>query len=306
MKNRLLLIYIACSIFVSSCYRKKVEMKEQLVKNNEVEIFTQSFGEEKNPAILLISGATVSMLYWDEEFCTQLAANGFFVIRFDNRDVGKSTFYEPGEAQYDIVDLTNDVIAILDDYEIDQAHLVGMSLGGLISQIAAINYPERIQTMTLFATGPWGDSDPSIPEMDTRILDFHSKASSVDWTNEDSVVTYLIKGSQLMSGKKEFERERIENLIRAEFNRANNYISMFNHATLAGGEKFWDRLDEIQQPTLVIHGTEDKIWHYRNASVLVRKIKKSKLLTLEGTGHELHSQDWNVIIEGIKKHIKGD
>lgn len=283
-----------------------MEKKERMVKNNEVEIFTQSFGEEKNPAILLISGATVSMLYWDEKFCKQLAANGFFVIRFDNRDVGKSTFYESGKSNYDIVDLTNDVIAILDDYQINQVHLVGMSLGGLISQIAAINYPDKIQTVTLFATGPWGDSDPNIPEMDPRILNFHSKASSVDWTNEDSVVNYLIKGSKLMSGKKEFERERIENFIRAEFNRASNYISMFNHATLAGGEMFLNRLDEIQQPTLVIHGTDDKIWHYRNASVLVRKIKKSELLTLVGTGHELHSQDWDMIIEGITKHIKGD
>ncbi|WP_230981250.1 macrolide hydrolase EstT [Echinicola salinicaeni] len=276
----------------------------KVIKTNGIELYTESFGIETNPAILLVAGATVSMLYWDAEFCERLAEKGFFVIRYDNRDVGKSTFYEPGKAPYDIVDLTDDAIAILDGYKIGQAHFVGMSLGGLITQIAAINYPSRVQTLTLLSTGPWGDSDPSIPEMDTSILDFHSKAGTVNWTNEDSVVHYLIQGAQLMSGRKQFDKQRSENLIRAEFIRANNFISMFNHATLGGGEEFWNRLDEIKQPTLIIHGTEDKIWHYQHAGVLLEKLNDAKLITLEGTGHELHFDDWDTIIEGITKLIK--
>uniref|UniRef100_UPI003AF01079 alpha/beta fold hydrolase n=1 Tax=Escherichia coli TaxID=562 RepID=UPI003AF01079 len=71
-----------------------------------------------------------------------------------------------------MVDLTNDAIAILDGYEIDKAHFVGMSLGGLITQIAAIKFADRVSSLTLMSTGPWGDSDPTIPEMDTRIFRF--------------------------------------------------------------------------------------------------------------------------------------
>ena len=123
------------------------------------------------------------------------------------------------------------------------------------------------------------------------------------WTNEDSVVNYLIQGAELMSGKKQFDKQRSEKLIRAEFNRANNYISMFNHAALQGGEEYWNRLNEIKQPTLIIHGTDDKIWHYKNAGFLLEKIKGSNLITLEGTGHELHVDDWKSIIDGIEKHI---
>ncbi|HFG0185820.1 TPA: macrolide hydrolase EstT, partial [Escherichia coli] len=238
-------------------------MKEKIIKTNGIELCTESFGNKKNPAILLVAGATVSMLYWDTEFCQQLSEKGFFVIRYDNRDVGKSTNYEPGSAPYDIVDLTNDAIAILDGYEIDKAHFVGMSLGGLITQIAAIKFADRVSSLTLMSTGPWGDSDPTIPEMDTRILDFHGKAGTVDWSNEDSVVNYLIQGAELMCGKKQFDKQRSEKLIRAEFNRANNYISMFNHATLQGSEEYWNRLNEVNQPTLIIHGTDDKIWHYK-------------------------------------------
>jgi pimeloyl-ACP methyl ester carboxylesterase len=278
-------------------------MKEKFIKAEGIEICTESFGDENNPAILLLAGATVSMLFWDTDFCIRLAENGYLVIRYDNRDVGKSTSYTPGTTPYNIVDLTDDAIAILDGYKIEKAHFVGISLGGLIAQISAIRFPGRVHSLTLMSTGPWGDSDSSIPEMDTRILDFHSKADSVDWTSEDSVTSYLIQGAQLMSGRKPFEEKRSENRIRNEFNRANNYISMFNHATLGGGEDYWNRLSEINMPTLIVHGTDDKIWHFQNTAVLKTKIKGSKLITLEGTGHELHTQDWPAIVDEINRHI---
>ena len=103
-------------------------MKEhsKVIYTNDLELYTESFGNENNPAILLVAGATVSLLYWDAEFCQKLADKEFFVIRYDNRDVGKSTFYEPGTTPYHIVDLTNDAISILDGYNIEKAHFVGM------------------------------------------------------------------------------------------------------------------------------------------------------------------------------------
>lgn len=283
-------------------------MKEhsKVIYTNDLELYTESFGNENNPAILLVAGATVSLLYWDAEFCQKLADKEFFVIRYDNRDVGKSTFYEPGTTPYHIVDLTNDAISILDGYNIEKAHFVGMSLGGLISQIASIKYPHRVKSLTLLSTGPWGDSDPAIPKMDTRILDFHNKSESVDWTNEDRVVNYMIESAALMGGRKQFDKQRAEKLIRAEFNRAKNYLSMFNHAALQGGEEYFNRLNEINHPTLVIHGTDDLIWHFKNSGVLLEKIKGSKLIQLEGTGHELHFEDWNTIIEGIDIHLKNE
>jgi pimeloyl-ACP methyl ester carboxylesterase len=279
-------------------------MKKKIIKANDIELYTESFGNGNNPAILLVAGATVSMLFWDAEFCGRLAEKGFFVIRYDNRDVGKSTFYTPGTTPYNIVDLTNDAILILDSYKIDKAHFVGLSLGGLISQIASIKFPNRVKSLTLMSTGPWSDPDPTIPEMDKRILDFHSESGTIGWTNEDSVVNYLIQGAELMCGRKQFDKQRSEKLIRAEFKRANNYISMFNHAALGGGEDYWNRLSEIKQPTLIIHGTDDKIWHYKNAGALLERIKGSALITLEGTGHELHFEDWATITDGIEKHIK--
>lgn len=278
-------------------------MSEKIINHNEIQLATESFGNPGQPALLLLAGATVSMLFWDENFCQRLADKGFFVIRYDNRDVGRSTTYQPGTTPYDIVDLVNDAMAILDGYHLQKAHFVGMSLGGLVAQIAALKYPKRVETLTLMATGPWGDSDPDIPEMDARILTFQAKADTVDWTDELAVVPYQVEGAALMSGQKPFNRQRSENLIRQEFRRARNYRSMFNHASLQGGEMYYGQVHAIKQPTLLIHGTDDLIWPFQHTEVMLRELKDSKRLSLEGTGHELHEADWSLIIEGIANHV---
>ena len=278
-------------------------MTEKVVKNSDITLYTEYFGDKNKLAILLIAGATVSMLFWDEEFCQRLADKDFFVIRYDNRDVGKSTNYKPGTTPYSLDDLVDDAMAIIDDYQIREAHLVGMSLGGLLTQIAALKYPDRVKSLVLISTGPFGPSDPAIPEMDKRILDFQAKADRVDWTNENSVVDYMIQSGELMNGRKPFDKIRAEKVIREEFRRANDYISMFNHAALQGGEEYYGRLDEIKQPTLIIHGTDDLIWHFNHSKFMLKEIENSTLIILEGTGHELHYEDWDTIINGIANHI---
>lgn len=99
-------------------------MSEQVFKVNGIDICTESFGNPNNPAILLIMGATCSMVYWDEEFCERLASTGRFVIRYDNRDVGRSVTYEPGTSNYTVADMAEDAIGVLDAYHIDKAHLL--------------------------------------------------------------------------------------------------------------------------------------------------------------------------------------
>ncbi|TDE15653.1 macrolide hydrolase EstT [Dyadobacter psychrotolerans] len=278
-------------------------MKELLVKNNNVTLCTENFGEAGRPAILLIMGATASMLWWDEEFCEQLASRGYFVIRYDNRDTGKSTIYESGSSAYDLVDLADDALHILDAYKIKQVHLVGMSLGGILSQITALKYPGLVLSLTLLATGPFGETDPNIPPMDDRIITFQKKADEIDWTDEDAVVSYLAGGAELLNGTKHsFDKNRSEILARAEFRRAINFRSMYNHAQLQGGENYFNRTAEITQPTLIIHGTADKIWNYNNALTLERTLPNVRLLTLDGVGHELHRLDWNLIIDAIARH----
>lgn len=279
-------------------------MTEKIVQHQNISLFTQSFGNKRNPAVVLIAGATVSMLFWDSEFCQKLADKGLFVIRYDFRDTGQSTSVAEGEASYDIVDFAEDLVTIIDTYEIPAAHLVGISLGGMIAQIVAIKFPDRVKSLCLFSTMPWGDSDIPVPEMDPRILDFHAKAAEIDWENEDKVIHYLLEGSHLMSGKKPLNVLRAENYLRESYRRANNFRSQFNHASIAGGMEYYNQLDKINVPVLVIHGTEDKICHFQNAISLMQKIKGQNLVVLEGTGHELHEDDWNLIINSINNVVK--
>lgn len=293
--------FVLIFILTNSCMKPQ---KEKIVNNGNVSIYTEHFGNPDNPAILLIGGATVSMLYWDADFCNQLADKGYFVIRYDNRDVGKSTTYNVGSIPYDILDLANDAVNILDAYKIKKANIMGISLGGLIAQIIAIKNPDKINSLILMSTGIWGTPDPNIPEMDKKVIDFQTKAENVNWNDEKAIVDYMLQNSHLMAGRKQVDYSREEKRIKEEFHRAVNYRSMFNHSLIQGGETYYNRMNEINAPTLIIHGTDDKIWHFDHTKKLLAEIRSSRLLKLEGTGHELNYNDWDTITTTISKFIK--
>ncbi|MCM3706830.1 alpha/beta fold hydrolase [Cytobacillus firmus] len=277
-------------------------MREQIVKINNVEICTESFGNPKDPAILLIMGAMTSLDWWDEDFCIRLADQGRFVIRYDHRDLGRSTTYEPGTSHYTITDLADDAAGVLDAYQIDQAHIVGMSMGGLTGQILALRYPERVLTLTLIASSVFGTVMEKLPPMDQSILDHHMKSASIDWTDRNAAISYLAGGWKTLAGTKPFEHERMHKLAAREVDRATHLPSRFNHALLQGGEEYYDKSDAISAPVLIIHGTEDPALPYEHGLALKKAIPHSELMTLDGTGHEIHSEDWDQIIDSVIKH----
>lgn len=119
-------------------------MSEQIIKMDGIAICTESFGKQTDPPILLIMGATASMICWEDEFCQRLADNGRYVIRYDNRDVGRSVTYAPGKPEYTLEDLADDGVGVLDAFGIERAHIVGMSMGGMLAQIIALRHPERV------------------------------------------------------------------------------------------------------------------------------------------------------------------
>lgn len=106
-------------------------MKEKVVVDKAISLYTESFGDPAHEPIILIMGAMSSAVWWPDEFCSQLAKMGRYVIRYDHRDTGKSTSYEPGQAPYSVEELADDVVRVIDGYGLEAAHLVGMSLGGI-------------------------------------------------------------------------------------------------------------------------------------------------------------------------------
>lgn len=276
-------------------------MNEQLLKINQVEIYTESFGNPGDPAILLIMGAMSSLDWWDEEFCQRLAEEGRFVIRYDHRDLGRSTVYEPGTSHYTITDLADDAIGILDAYSIEKAHITGMSLGGMIGQILAVKNPERVRTLTIIASSVFGTEQAELPQMDQRILDYHAKSASIDWSNRESSISYLAEGWKVLSGVKSFEKERMYLLAEREYSRAKQIQSRFNYVLLGGGEDYLDRMEEINVPSVIIHGTNDPALPLEHGLALAKAIPHAEMVTLEGTGHEIHTEDWGKIIETVIK-----
>lgn len=277
-------------------------MGEEVRAINGVELCVESFGSPKDPCILLIMGAMASMVWWDKEFCLRLAKQGRFVIRFDNRDVGRSTYYPPGELHYSLHDLVDDSVAVLDSYRIRKAHFAGMSLGGMIAQVAALIYPDRVLSLTAIASGIFDDR-PDLPPITESILAYHARAAAVDWENAQQVKEYLVGGWKLLNGTRHaFDENQAIALADEEMRRTRSLRSMFNHAQITGGEELYGKVNELRLPLLVIHGTDDPVLPYPHGKALADAVPGARLVTLEGAGHGLHKNDWDLVISELSVH----
>ena len=150
----------AASAFVGVPLLAQAETNEtpdmRMVRSGEVRLATQAFGELAHSPVLLIMGATASMLGWPDAFCHALAGEGLHVIRYDHRDTGRSTALPLGTADYAVEDLAADALAVLNGYGLADAHVVGMSLGGYLAQMLAVAHPGRIRSLVLVASEPPG------------------------------------------------------------------------------------------------------------------------------------------------------
>lgn len=278
-------------------------MADLPVTTGDATIFTESFGHRDAPAILLIMGAMASGVWWPRSFCEQLAARGRFVVRYDHRDTGRSTSYAPGAATYTVETLADDALAVLNAYAFKKAHLVGMSLGGYLCQLIALKAPERVSTLTLFASERLALADPAMPGMDPRIPAYHARAADLDWSDRDAVLEYQVGAWRLLNGSSHpFDEAFIRSMAEEDWDRTPNPLTAFNHASLSDAVGWVNRLDEIQAPALIIHGTDDLVLPYEHGLALQRDLPHARLLTLPGTGHELHPLDWPILIEAILTH----
>lgn len=278
-------------------------MSERLINGPGVELCTQSFGEAGQPPILMIMGATASMVWWPDELMGRLAEAGRFVVRYDHRDTGRSTTFPPGVTPYSIDDLADDALAVLDAHELTHAHMVGMSLGGLIAQLLALRNADRVLSLTLIASEMYGDPGFESPPISPAILSHFDSAGALDWKDEIATTEFLLELWRLSSGSsRPFEADRVRRTAEREVRRARSLQSMLNHARLIGGAEWYGRTSEIAQPMLVIHGSDDPVVPYLHGHALASATRSARLVPLEGAGHELHTQDWSAIVEAIVTH----
>lgn len=269
------------------------------IELGSVSFATEAFGEPTDPALLLIMGATASMLWWPDAFCQSLAETGRFVIRYDNRDTGRSTTHPPGPPDYTMDDMADDAIAILDGYGLARAHLVGMSLGGMIAQLAALKHSHRVRSLTLISSSAFDEDDPDLPPIDPALLAHFAQIGTLDWEDRAAVVDFHVERFRISAGpSSDFDEERTRNLAEREYDRALKPQSAMNHSMLGGGEKWIGRLSELTAPALVIHGRYDPILSFEHGRKLASKLHASRLVALDA-GHELNPKDWKRIIDEI-------
>ena len=270
----------------------------RLLQANGVDICAETFGSHNDPAILLIMGSNASMDWWETEFCERLAAGRRFVVRYDHRDTGGSVTYEPGRAPYTLHDLGEDAVGLLDALEMDRAHLVGLSMGGAIVQLVALDHPDRVDSLTLISTSP-GLDGPDLPGMSEEAA-ARFPADTPDWTDRAAVIDYLVGLARASAGSGGFDEAAARDLAAHVFDRTISIEStMKNHQGIGDGDPWRQRLGELGVPALVIHGTEDPVLPLPHGVALAEEIPGARLLTLERTGHELPRRVWEVVVPAI-------
>jgi pimeloyl-ACP methyl ester carboxylesterase len=275
-------------------------MTENLIEIDGIALCAEGFGDPADSPVLLITGIGASMLWWDEAFCAALAAGGRFVVRYDHRDTGRSTSYEPGRPAYTGDDLVADAARVLDGYGIARAHVVGLSMGGALAQLLALDHPDRVASLVLMGTSATGPADDLPPPAD-RYRAFMAEAE-IDWSDRDSVVAHHVAETRALSGERPFDEARARALVTRDVARATDPASAQNHALLEGGGPWRQRLPALAVPTLVIHGSADPFFPLGHGRALADEIPGARLHVLDGAGHLLDPADHDVVVRAIIDH----
>ncbi|MER8564865.1 alpha/beta fold hydrolase [Mesorhizobium sp. M0924] len=268
------------------------------------EIVSQTFGDPGDPAILLIMGAMASMLWWPEALCKKLAGERF-VIRYDNRDTGLSTKYTPGEPPYTFDDMADDAVRVLDSCGIGKAHVIGMSIGGMIAQRLVLKHPLRIISLTVISSSPVGIDTSHLPGTTEAYMEHSADGAKVDWSDRDQVIGFVVKDARaIASTAHPFDEKAMRAFVQQDYDRSGGFLSATNHFMLKSCEDLKGRLREIKVPLLVIHGTSDPIFPVEHGAALADAVAGGRLVRVEGGGHELHPDDWGTIVAAIVTHTK--
>ena len=335
MKKILLLILLFNTISLAS------SEKGQISPLNGIDIWWQTHGDPKNPAVLLIMGLNSNSKVWSQDLIQNLQNEDLYVIVYDNRDIGKSTwvtkepllisfikilptfvieafvnsifgfiFDEEGRfnmeatpAEYNLNDMALDGLSLLDHLDIKEAHVVGASMGGMIAQVMALNYPERVSTLTAIMTTPGFDTQGlSGP---TEVFKIAMKESFVLNLLEKEEEALVVIEKALTGSRFPFNENSFKEKAKKRIDQGINTSNAQTAAVGASPNRF-NRLKEIAMPTLIIHGTEDPLIPIDHGILLADNIVGAKKLILKGVGHEIPDELLSEIIPVMSAHFKSN
>jgi pimeloyl-ACP methyl ester carboxylesterase len=283
---------------------------------NGVQIEYDTFGDPSSPPILLIMGLGAQMIHWPEEFCNLLASRGLYVIRFDNRDVGLSAkFDETGELAlteifsnpergaelnipYTVDDMADDAVGLLDALGMEKAHVLGVSMGGMIAQTVAIRHPSRVWSLISMASGT---GDPSLPWGRPEAMEMLVAPMPAE---REAYIEHNIKLFRTISGSKyPSDEQEIRQLVERAYDRCYYPQGMARHsvAIMVAGSRA-QALKSVTVPTLVIHGSEDPLLPVEQGRATAEAVPGAELLIIEGMGHDFPAEVWPLLVDAIAQH----
>ena len=275
----------------------------------------ETFGEPSDPTVLLVMGLGTQMVGWHEDFCRELAGRGHHVVRFDNRDIGRSTHLDhlppptigqllrrsTRRAAYRLTDMARDAAGLLDHLGVESAHVVGASMGGMIAQSLAAAAPQRVRSLTsiMSNTGNRWSGQPAL-----RLYPIFLRRPGRD---RDEFVDHTVRLFRLI-GSPGFERsdEDLREMAALSYERGHDPAGSARQlgAIIASGDRTAE-LRAIDAPTLVIHGDADRLVAPSGGRATAKAIPGARLLTIEGMGHDLPRGAWPRILDAFEEHARG-
>ena len=285
-------------------------MTVQTTPANGIEIAYETFGDRSGEPLLLVMGLATQMLAWHDDFCSALVDLGFFVVRYDNRDVGLSTHLhdapppdvmaafggDVSSASYTLDDLADDAVALLDVLEIDRAHVVGASMGGMVAQTLAIRHPSRVRSLTSIMSTPSPKIGGATQEALAVLL--AAPATSREEAVERARATYRVIGSPGYP----LDEPWLEQMAGTSYDRGYDPMGVARQllAIHASGDRT-EGLRGVSVPTLVVHGDADPLVQVEGGRATAAAVPGAELLVLEGMGHNLPRELWPQITAAIAK-----
>jgi pimeloyl-ACP methyl ester carboxylesterase len=275
---------------------------------NGITLCYETFGERSDPTALLVMGLGTQMVAWHEDFCRRLAAAGFYVVRFDNRDIGHSTHLQgppptipqlllrsKRAAHYRLTEMADDAARLLGELDLAPAHVIGASMGGMIAQTLAAQHPDRVRSLTsiMSNTGALSNGQPAL-----RLYPFFLRRPAAG--REAYVKHFERLFAAIGSSGLPREPDEVRELARLSYERDHDPAGPGRQlaAILASGDRTAE-VREIKAPTLVVHGTADPLVRPSGGRATARAIKGARLLKVPGMGHDLPRAVWDELIEAI-------
>jgi len=281
---------------------------------NGITLCYETFGDPASPPLVLVMGLGTQMIAWDTRFCEDLAGRGFNVVRFDNRDTGRSTRLDGAPVPrlreimlrriprpaYKLADMALDTVGLMDVLGFERAHVVGVSMGGMIAQTVAARHPSRVRSLTsiMSNTGALLTGQPALKTYPVLL--------GAAPTDREGYIEHAAR-SWTVIGSPGFERDELElrEMLALSFDRGASPAGTARQlgAIIASGDRRRE-LRAVHAPTLVIHGEADKLVSPSGGRATARAIQGARLITIPGMGHDLPQPAWPQIIGAIADHAR--